>query len=478
MKKFIIFTLILLLIATGFFYLGYRPHSEDIDVTGSLFGYYIQTSQYTLYGILVVLLMVMSIVLRFFIGIKNLYNGIWNFITGRNKEKATDNLLNAYAHLIGHKPKTARNYLRKAERYYKDSEHTALIKLMIEQSQNTERPMSDALARVENHKVLKPIGSYVESLFLVSQKDDKRMIALLKDAGNYAESTDILYEYLKLLVRSQEYNDAELALKNARSILSDTAYKFHISSVYLLKSHQAYEDKKPDDMLAFGLESLKFYNNPLALYYVMQAYKTLQRDNKAIRLLHDYFSDMPCMNHIRLFIDLKIDETTEDMGKRIAALPRAHENSESFVALQAYYFARAKDFISLNTALNNLDIVNVTHLDDRLWIKAAKLCLAVEKDTVLFTEALTLFKEALYAECRQEILDIYAINHGDIYSDTSVYKKFMPEISKVEVIAKLSLFKDMLKSVPITHKKNIIHNNDIIESPDLYHLEANIYKDS
>jgi tetratricopeptide (TPR) repeat protein len=478
MKKFIIFTLILLLTATGFFYLGYRPHPNDIDVTGSLFGYYIQTSQYTLYGILTILLLIVSVVLRFFMGIKNIYNGIINFITGRNKEKATDNLLNAYAHLIGQKPKTARNYLRKAERYYKDSEHTALIRLMIEQSQNTERPVSDALSRLENHKILKPIGAYVETLFSVNHKDDKRMITLFKNAGNYAESVEVLYTYLALLIRNQHYDNAENAIKNARSILLDSDYKFHLSCVYLLKSHKAYEEKNPDDMLAFGLEALKIYKNPIALYHVMQAYKTLQRDNKAIRLLNDCFSDAPSMNHLRVFLELKTDETPEDMGKRIATLPRTHETSEVFVALQAYYFVIAKDFISLNTTLNTLDTAKIVHSPDSLWVKTAKLCLVVEKDAVLLSEALRLFKDALYAECRQEIVDMYAVNHGDMYRDTSAYQKFTPEVSKAEVLAKLSLFKDMLKSVPIIHAKNSVRSNEIIKNPDLYYLEANMYKDS
>ncbi len=472
MKKFITFILILLSIASGFFYLGYKPSLDDIDVTGSLFGFNVQMSQYTLYGILIVIFMVVLSILKFFVGIKNIYNGIIHFFTGRSKEKAIDNLLNAYAHLVGNKPKTAKNFLRKAEKYYKDSEHLALIRLMIEHSQASERPSSDALAKLENHKLLKPIGSYVESLFPVSQKDDMRVIALLKEAGNYTESLDVFYDYLTILIRNQDYTEAEIALKNARSIVPEEAYKFHSATILLLKSYHAYDTKNPDQMLALGLESLKSMKNPIAIHLVMQAYKTLQRDNKAIRMLQDYFMDMPTMNHIRLFLDFKTNETPEETGKRIASLPRNHDNAESFLALQAYHFALTKDFISLNTVLNNAH-----DYSESLWVKVSQLCLAVEKDTFLLNETVKLFKDAFDAECRQEILDMYHVrNHGNIYQNTVMYQKFIPEITKAEVIAKISLFKNMLKSIPIIQKKNVLRTGEPIESPNLYQLEANIHK--
>lgn len=473
MKRLIIFTFLLLSVAAIFFYLGYEPQLSDIDVIGSFFGYNVQMSQYTLYGIFILLLASVYFVLKFFIGVKNIYTSIIGFITGYNKEKATDNLLNAYAYLLGKRPKTARNYLRKAERYYKDSPHTALMRLLIEQSHNTERPTSGALAKVENDKNLRPVGLYAESLFSVSQKDDMRMINLLKEAGNFSESLDGLYSYLAILIRQHHYNDAEIALKNARSIIPDNDYKLHIASICLLKSHQSYEEKNPDDMLAFALEALRVYkNHPIAISYAMQAYKTLQRDNKAIRLLHDYLIDSPSMNFIRLFLEFKTGETPEDTAKRIASLPRNHENSEAFIALQAYHFAVSRDFISLTTALNS------THdFFDNLWVKVAKLSLMVEKDTSLLSEILKLLKEALYVKCCQEIKNMYNISSCYIYSNSFIYNKFIPEITEAEIIAKLSLFKKVLKSIPIIHKKNTLPDINSIESPHLYKLEADIYKD-
>ena len=471
MKRFIVFMFILLLIATGFLYLGYQPQLGDIDFTGSLFGYNIQASQYTIYGTVIVLFVIISALIRFFVGIKNIYTGVIGFFTGRNKEKATENLLNAYAHLIGKKPKTAKNYFKKAEKYYKGSQHIALIRLAIEQSESIERPTSDALAKIENQKTLKPVGAYVESLFSISQKDDFRMIALFKESGSYAESIDVLYEYLAILVRTHDYSEAEIALKTARGILSDDAYKFHTATISLLKSHQAYTDKNPDNMLAFALEALKFYKNPIALSYAMQAYKTLQRDNKAVRLLHDYFSEMPSMCHTRIFLEFKNIEAPEETAKRIAALPRTHDTAEAFIALQAYHFAVAKDFISLNSVLSKHQSAV-----ESLWEKAAKLCLIVEKDATFFVEALKLFKDALYAQSRQEILDMYAVNQAYIYDKTFIFNKFIPETTQGEVRAKVSLFKQMLKFMPILQKKNIIPDIGSVESPNLYHLEANIYK--
>ena len=102
---------VLLFLAAGFFYLGYQPELNEIDVMGSLFGFNIQMSQYTLYGILIIILISLSIIIRFFVGIKNIYISILSFFTGRSKEKATENLLNAYAHLVGCKPIISKNYL-------------------------------------------------------------------------------------------------------------------------------------------------------------------------------------------------------------------------------------------------------------------------------------------------------------------------------------------------------------------------------
>jgi uncharacterized membrane-anchored protein len=472
MKRFIVVTFSLLMIASAFFYLGYQPQINDIDFTGSLLGYNIQTSQYTVYGVLVILFIIASIVMRFFAGIKKIYNIIINFFTGHNKDKALENLLNAYAHLIGKQPKTAKNYLRKAEKYYKNSEHIALIKLMIDQSENAERPATEALAKIENHKILKPVGAYVESLFPLSHKDDTRMIALLKESGSYAQDLNVLYAYMTLLVRHKDYTEAENALKLARSIIADDTYKFHMATLNILKSHQAYEDKNPDTMLAFGLEALKFDKNPIALGYVVQAYKTLQRDNKATRLLHDYFLDVPYMNYLRVFLELKSTETFDDTAKRIAALPRTHENSEAFLCLQAYHFAVSKDFMSLNSILNNHPAIA-----ESLWAKAAKLCLLVEKDAVLLLQTFKLFKDAIDAHCSQEITDIYSKHNGNVYCHTFIFDKLISENTKATVSAQLSLFKEMLKSVPILQKKNTLSTMDTIQSPNLYQLEANIYKD-
>jgi hypothetical protein len=100
----------------------------------------------------------------------------------------------------------------------------------------------------------------------------------------------------------------------------------------------------------------------------------------------------------------------------------------------------------------------------------------VEKDATLFVETLKLFKDALYAESRREILDMYALHQAYIYDKTFIFNKFIPETTQGEVRAKLSLFKQMLRSIPIIQKKNIISDSDAIESPNLYRLEANIYK--
>ncbi|MFT6071705.1 MAG: tetratricopeptide (TPR) repeat protein [Alphaproteobacteria bacterium] len=473
MKKFFSFTLILLCIASIFFYLGYEPEPYDIDVSGTFFGYNIQTSQYTLYALLIIVFIVISAILRSFVGIKNIYQSIVYFFTGRNKDKATENLLNAYAHLAGQKPKSAIAYLKKADKYFKESPHTAIVKLLIEQSQKAERPTSQSIAYLENNKLLKPIGCYLESLFPVSQKDNTRTIELLKNARNFVESKPVFDHYLALLIGSKDYNEAEIALKAARNVLTDEDYKFNYASILLLKSSVAQEEKNIDQMLALSLESLKHYKSPLALQYVIQAYKTLQRDNKAIRLLNDYFTDKPSMNVIRLFLELKGIEIPEATAKRIASLPRTHVNSEGFMALQAYHFTISRDFISLNTVLNN-----ATEFYDSLWVKAAQLCLTVEKDPVLLSEALKLFKDALYAQCHHEIDTHYKSHtHGALYY-AALNTETMPEITQSEVIAMLGIFKNLLKSVPILHKKNGTQHNEALNNADLYRLEANIHKKS
>jgi hypothetical protein len=177
------------------------------------------------------------------------------------------------------------------------------------------------------------------------------------------------------------------------------------------------------------------------------------------------------MNYIRIFLDLKSNETIDDTAKRILALPKTHENSEAFVCLQAYHFSVAKDFTSLNTLLNQYPT-----MIDSLWAKAAKLCLLVEKDAVLLSQTLKLFKDAIDAECSQEIIDMYQNHQGHIYQATAIFNQSIPNNTKAIVSARVSLFKEMLKSVPILQKKNSLSNIDPIQSPNLYQLEANIHK--
>lgn len=474
MKRFIILTLILVLIAAVFFYMGYEPSLSEVDISGSLFGYDIQTSKYTLLGALISLIIFISSFLRFFMGIRNIYRSVINFFLGRNKDKATESLLNAYAYVIGNRPKTAQTYLKKAEKYFKDTPHTALLKLVVDQANHNDRPNSKPLALVENDKTLNPIGAYIEAIYPVSQKDDARMSDLLEKAQSFSENPDDLYTYLKILIQDNQFEKAENALKSARSVLPENDYKFHLSSLYLLRSVHAQTEKQPDQMLAYGLEAAKYdKKNPAIMHQIIQAYKTLQRDNKAVRMLNDYFSHSPELGYVKLFLELKGLENPEETGKRIAALPRNFENSEAFIALQAYHFTTARDFISLATAINNAHNFN-----DSLWLKAAKLCLAVEKDTFLLTEAAKIFKESLYAIYRQYITDIYAHNNGLIYLEYLTQNNLLPDITPTEVIAKLSLFKDMLKAIPVMHQKTNLHNHDSLGKPDLHKLEANIYKNS
>jgi|GEM_PF-5279694 len=473
MKRYFVSTIILLSAACFFFYLGYAPEPYQIDISGTFFGYHVQASQYTLYGFLIVAFVILMTIIRSFTGLKGIYNSIIYFFTGRNKEKATENLLVAYAQILGKKPKDAMLYLKKAQKYFKNSPHTALIGLMVEQSEKKERPTSQFIANLENDKALASVGQYVESLFPVSQKDTVRHVELLKNAHNYTQSLPVLIDYLSLLISDKKYDDAEAALKSARNLLSEEDYKFHLSHILTLKSYTALQEKNINNSLAFGQEALKNSYHPIALHFVIQAFKTLQRDNKAARLLHDHFSVKPSMNLVRLFLELKGVEASEDTAKRIAALPRKHEDSEGFMALQAYHFAVARDLISLNTAINGAE-----RFKNSLWVKAAKLCLVVEKDPMLLIEALKIFKDAIYAQCTQEIQQSFSQNAaGKLYVDQITSCVGLPKITLKSVEASLALFKNLLKSIPVISQKMIKNQDLSLEGNDIYRIEGAIDKE-
>lgn len=474
MKRFLIFTLILLLVAVGFFYLGYEPSISQVDVSGSLFGYNVQTSKYTLVGLLISLFVFISSFLRFVMGIQNSYRAILNFFVGKNKDKATENLLSAYAHIIAKRHKSAQNYIKKAKKYFKETPHTAIIDLMIEQAENAIRPTSKPLAIVENDKILTSIAAYIEAQYPISKQDDGRMVELLSKAQTYTESAPDLCAYLQILIRSEKFDQAETVLKSARNLLSEQDYKFHMGAINTLKSADAYRAKQPDQTLAYALEAIKHdKNSSMALYLAIQAYKTLQRDNKAIRLFNDYFSNNADLAYVKLFFDLKGIEDTQEIQKRIASLPKSSEGSEAYFALKAYYLAMSRDFISLNQLIQKSEKYH-----ESLWLKATKLCVVVEKDILLSTEAVKIFKETLSVAFYQQVQSSYAVDHAKVYFDVLINTGILVEITSKEIMAKLSLFKDMLKAVPIMHQKTSSLVDDISDQPDLYQLEANIYPKS
>ena len=441
MKRKILFILFLL-ICSGIL-LFVSNSREGISLAFDNFTF--ETSPYIACAILLILWTILYIVFSIFNGIKQFFVSIWRFFSGRNKETAQKSLFNAFVFALAKRPYTAQKYLKKAEKYYKNHPHLAFLRLITDVECGKERPASEALSNLAKDLELKEVSAFAQA-FYERKKDTGHYLELLEMSGSFKENHGILEDLITVNVIQGDYDKAEKIVKSAHSLLGDTLYHFHISLILVLKARKALSEKLPDNALSLIVEAIKL--NPESSFALMtgvSCYRQLMRENKALRLLADRFKVKPDFLAVKLFLQMKSDETPEALGKRIAALPRDHEEAEAFLALQAYHFARTHDITSL---LGTLRIAE--HYHKTLWVEAAQLCIATDKDSSLYKEAVSLLYKAL---------DVAALEVLRLELDlplASPYKTILSHIldddrhkTSEAVVSALDVFKSLMRYVPV-----------------------------
>jgi len=461
MFKKVLFFIIFILAVTVLFYFAYNDPS---GIAFSLFGYVFETSLYLIGAVLLVVFKIVSYLSSIFSVVKS----IISFFTGRSKERAEKALLNAYAAALSGRPVQARKYLKRSEKFYQDNPHPAFIKLITDRAIGNKDLAVDALSKVEKSADIKTLTPYVRALY---ENDQESQLRYVKDAGSYKENKVDLEKYVALALKNNAYDEAKKALKNGQPLLDNGPQ--HLAAIHILQAHKSALSKDPESSLSHAQSAMKQSDNVIAFLLAQNAFKKLMRENKSTRLIHDRFRTKPDFTAVKAFLDIRSQEEEEKMAKRISALPRETEKENAFLALQAYHFAKYRDFQSLAVAVR---YVEEDHEND--WVDIALLCMAMEKDEMLYEQALTLFLNVIAAKAYEELCAAVD-NLPDLYY-TELQDVIAPYHAKsLDVVRnQVSLFQNMVKHIPLTgHYKGGFGSTAKISQDDVKQLYNGSFKD-
>lgn len=461
MFKKVLFFIIFILAVMALLYFAYNDPS---GIAFSLFGHAFETSLYFIGAALLILFKCVSYLSSIF----NVFKSIVSFFTGRSKERAEKALLNAYAAALSGRPVQARKYLKKCEKFYQDNPHPAFIKLVTDSATGEKDLAVEALSKVEKSSDLKTLTPYVRALY---ENDQESQLRYAKDAGSYKENKADLEKYIALALDNNAYDEAYKALKSGQSLLESAQQ--HLAAIHIIQAHKSALGKDPESSLSHAHSAMKQSDNVIAFLLAQNAFKKLMRENKSTRLIHDRFRVKPDFTAVKAFLDIRSQEEEEKMAKRISALPRENEKEDAFLALQAYHFARYRDFQSLSVAVRYVE-----EDKDNQWRDIALLCLAIEKDEPLYEQALALFSSIISAKAYEELCraveDMPDLYHAELQDAIAPYKAKSLDVVRHEV----SLFQNMVKHIPLAgNYKSNFGSTSKISQDDVKQLYHGSFKD-
>ncbi|MEM6602645.1 MAG: heme biosynthesis HemY N-terminal domain-containing protein [Pseudomonadota bacterium] len=431
---FLTFIAVLLVVAYG----------DTTSASFDIMGYRFETSIYLIIAALCVFLYGISLALSIFRSVRNLFFAFIGFFTGRNKAKAEKALLDAYAYMLAGRPETAKKHLKRAEKYFKGSIHLAFVKLMTGRATGEAYCASEELAIIEKDQDAQPMAAYAK----LAYEDDhttERAIELAEGAGSYLENKQDFIAHIGSLVKHKQFDKAEnICVKHAKKLIGDQSNVYQ-SYCQLLAAYDASQVQSPEASLSHAQKSLKSNkSSKLAFILSVQSYNALLRENKAVRLIHDAFREGAHFVAVKIFLDLRYDESDEALAKRIAELPREKEPSEASLALQAYHYAHARDFHSLSATLRSAE-----KYEQSCWKDVAQICLSVEKDIPLFDHAVLLFRQTLDSHAFDELVN-------EVASAPALFKDHLQDMLKIHeatsadgLSSAVKMFKSLLKHIPI-----------------------------
>ena len=411
MKRKIFVILLFIIVIIGLFFLGLD------DATGvelSLWGYDIETSIYTVAGLFLTACLVLNFVFGILASIKYICVYLYEWVTGRSKERAEQSLLTAYSYALAGKPQQAQKFLKKSEKYFQDNPHIDFLKLTTQHQMGGELPEKSMLS-LSNKNDMADIYAASQLLYL-ADKTSEKSLELHEKSGLYRENKQAFIQYLSACLLHNDMVLADKITKSARTILGDNDYKIYHGYNQIVEMQNALTHKKPEQALSLSNNILKLIpDSHIGFIGAVSSFKFLLRENKAVRHIHDKFLKNPDFVAVKIFLDMRLDETPEALGKRISELPRQHQNAQAFLALQALHFAKALDMNMLKTTLRSAESMPFYH-DDLTWIKAIRICLSVNNNLSLYNEAVELLRTTLEHSAYNEIMSEIQ-NAPEIYHD-------------------------------------------------------------